>query len=105
MKKFLLGTVGLIAMAGSASAADLGARPYTKAPLPYYSPVYDWSGFYIGGNGGWGSSHNCWDNVTPGGSFVGTEGCHDATGAVAGGQIGYRWQAGGWVFGLEGQGD
>jgi outer membrane immunogenic protein len=33
------------------------------------------------------------------------EGCHDATGGVAGGQIGYRWQAGGWVFGLEAQGD
>ena len=33
------------------------------------------------------------------------EGCHDATGAVAGGQIGYRWQAGAWVFGLEAQGD
>ncbi len=23
--------------------------------------VYDWSGFYIGANGGWGSSHKCWD--------------------------------------------
>jgi outer membrane immunogenic protein len=105
MKKFLLGTVGLIAMAGSASAADLGARPYTKAPPVYVAPVYDWSGFYIGGNGGWGSSRNCWDNVTPSGTFFGREGCHDATGGVAGGQIGYRWQTAGWVFGLEGQGD
>jgi len=33
------------------------------------------------------------------------EGCHDATGAMAGGQIGYRWQAANWVFGLEAQGD
>ena len=33
------------------------------------------------------------------------EGCHDATGGVAGGQIGYRWQSGTWVFGLEAQGD
>ena len=33
------------------------------------------------------------------------EGCHDATGGVAGGQIGYRWQTAAWVFGLEAQGD
>jgi outer membrane immunogenic protein len=33
------------------------------------------------------------------------EGCHDATGGVAGGQIGYRWQSSAWVFGLEAQGD
>ena len=56
MKKFLLGTVGLVALsmaAGSASAADLAARPvYTKAP-PMVAAVYDWSGFYIGINGGW----------------------------------------------------
>lgn len=35
----------------------------------------------------------------------GAVGCHDATGAVAGGQVGYRWQTGAWVLGLEGQGD
>jgi len=39
------------------------------------------------------------------GVFVGAEGCHDATGGVAGGQIGYRWQSAGWVFGVEAQGD
>ena len=33
------------------------------------------------------------------------EGCHDATGGTAGGQLGYRWQAGTWVFGVEGQGN
>ena len=33
------------------------------------------------------------------------EGCHDATGGTIGGQIGYRWQASSWVFGLEAQGD
>ena len=37
--------------------------------------------------------------------MVGAEGSHDATGGVAGGQIGYRWQSGTWVFGLEAQGD
>ena len=61
MKKFLLGTVGLIAlgMAAPATAADLAARPYTKAPPPIVAPIYDWTGFYIGANGGWGQSHSC----------------------------------------------
>ena len=56
MKKLLLGAVGLVAMGISApaSAADLAARPYTKAPPPMVAPVYDWSGFYIGINGGGG---------------------------------------------------
>jgi outer membrane immunogenic protein len=104
MKGFLLATVALAAFAVPAAAADLAARPYTKAP-PMIAALYDWSGFYIGANGGWGSSRNCWDFVTPAGTFVGGEGCHDATGGVAGGQIGYRWQAGTWVFGLEAQGN
>jgi outer membrane immunogenic protein len=106
MKKILLGLAGLIALAAPASAADLAARPYAKAPPPMIAALFDWSGFYIGANGGWGSSHKCWDqNTGLGGVFFATEGCHDATGGVAGGQIGYRWQAGTWVFGLEGQGD
>ena len=110
MKKFLLSTVGFVAlgMAAPASAADLAARPYTKAPPPMVAAIYDWSGFYIGANGGWGSSHKCWDITNfPGAAVVPTfrEGCHDATGGVVGGQIGYRWQSAGWVFGLEAQGD
>src|SRR5712671_4610315 len=92
MRKFLLATVGLVAlgMAAPASAADLAARPYTKAP-PMVAAIYDWSGFYIGANGGWGSSRNCWNDAVDGatGVFFGAEGCHDATGGVAGGQIGY----------------
>jgi outer membrane immunogenic protein len=103
MKKVLLGAVSLIAMATSASAADLAARPYTKAP-PMVAAMYDWSGFYIGANGGGGWSRNHWDVVTPGGLLL-SEGSHDGSGAVAGGQIGYRWQAASWVFGLEAQYD
>ena len=107
MKKFLLATVGLLALgiAAPASAADIA--PYTKAPPPPPPvPIYDWSGFYIGGNGGGGFSHKCWE-VT---NFRGTvapfsEGCHEANGGVVGGQIGYRWETAGWVWGLEAQGD
>ena len=69
--------------------------------------MYDWSGFYIGANGGWGSSRKCWDFIDAGVVVLRAfaEGCHDATGGTAGGQIGYRWQAGTWVFGLEAQGN
>ena len=98
-----LGAVSLAAAVTQANAADLAARPYTKAP-PMIAAVYNWSGFYVGANAGYGSSHKCWDQ-TAGFSPGVAEGCHDATGAVAGGQIGYRWQTGAFVFGLEAQGD
>ena len=105
MNKFLLGAVGFVAMgmaAAPAGAADLAARPYTKAP-PMMAALYDWSGLYIGVNGGWGSSRKCWDAILL--PFIGSEGCHDATGGVAGGQVGYRWQSSAFVFGIEAQGD
>jgi outer membrane immunogenic protein len=106
MKKFLLSTVALVAFAAPAAAADLAARPYTKAPT-MIAAVYDWSGFYIGANGGWGSSRKCYTNTAIAGVAIPAtaEGCHDATGGTAGGQIGYRWQSGAWVFGLEAQGN
>ena len=108
MKKFLLGAVGLVALgfAAPASAADLAARPYTKAPA-MIAAVYDWSGFYVGANGGWGTSHNCYTNTAVLGVAVpaASEGCHDATGGTAGGQVGYRWQSGAFVYGLEAQGN
>src|SRR6266436_1144413 len=100
MNKFLLGTIGLVAlgMTAPASAADLRPRP-APPPPPMVAAIYDWSGFYIGGNGGWGQSRNCVDFVT----FA--DACSERSGGLAGGQLGYRWQAGTWVFGLEGQGD
>lgn len=106
MKKFLLGTVGLLALgiAAPASAADLAARPYTKAPPPMIAPIYDWTGFYIGANGGWGETRNCADFLTAGGLAT-AEGCGSRSGGLFGGQLGYRWQASQWVFGLEAQGD
>jgi outer membrane immunogenic protein len=105
MMRSALGAMSLAAIVTQANAADLAARPYTKAP-PMMAAIYDWSGFYIGINGGGGSAHSCWDLVlpaAPGGSIA--QGCHSATGGTVGGQIGYRWQSANWVFGLEGQGN
>jgi len=91
-------------LATGAQAADLASRPYAKAPVIAPVMAYDWSGFYIGANGGWGSSHYCWNAIAADGTSS-ADGCHDATGAVAGGQLGYRWQSSAWVFGVEAQGD
>ncbi|MGY3341317.1 outer membrane immunogenic protein [Bradyrhizobium sp. USDA 4472] len=115
MKKLTAAAAGTLALtlglAAPANAADLAARPYTKAPAPMVATIYDWSGFYIGINGGGGSAHTCWDFVDTTGAVTGVpgalarEGCHNATGGTVGGQIGYRWQSANWVFGLEGQGN
>ncbi|MCX7306778.1 MAG: outer membrane beta-barrel protein [Afipia sp.] len=108
MKRLPLSFTILAMSVGSAFAADLAARTYTKAPVPVAAAVYDWSGLYIGINGGGAWSRECWTNTsTPGGPTVPAfgEGCHNATGGLVGGQVGYRWQSASWVFGIEGQGD
>jgi outer membrane immunogenic protein len=108
MHRFALIGAGLLSIAGfsgAASAADLPARTYTKAPA-FVAPIYDWSGFYLGLNGGGASSHECYTlTAIPGLVGTASEGCHNATGGVVGGQVGYRWQSAAWVFGIEAQGD
>jgi outer membrane immunogenic protein len=99
--------ISLVAMVAAgftmpALAADFPAIPFAKAP-PMYVALYNWSGFYIGANGGWGGDRKCWGLAIPGATI--DAGCNSASGGVAGGQIGYRWQASNWVFGLEAQGD
>src|SRR5271166_2027087 len=95
MRNLWLATVGLVALgiAAPASAADLAAKPYVKAPPAPVVAIYDWTGFYIGGNGGWAQARACWDLITPTG-LDDALGCRDASGGVAGGQLGYRWQTG-----------
>ena len=101
MRTALAATIGLLALGiAPALAADLPAQTYGKAPA-IVAAIYNWSGFYLGANGGWGENRDCRANAITGVSF----GCHDGAGGVAGGQVGYRWQTAGWVFGLEAQGD
>jgi outer membrane immunogenic protein len=105
LKSFQLATVGLVALvsvAAPASAADMAVK--ARPPAPVIAPIYDWTGFYIGANGGWGQSRNCWDFVDVAGVTF-AEGCRERSGGLIGGQLGYRWQASQWVFGLEAQGD
>jgi outer membrane immunogenic protein len=99
MKRTLFACIGLLAVATSALAADVGRR-YHPPPVPYappaYVPRFIWTGFYLGinGGGGWGSSH--WD--FPGGST----GDFDLSGGLFGVTAGYNISAGPAVFGIEG---
>jgi len=98
MKKIFLSAVAILFTAGAATAADLPARTYTKAPA-YVAPVYNWTGFYIGGfvGGAFGDSASMSDIVVP---FSG--GTRDSS-FFGGGQLGYNYQfASNWVAGLEG---
>jgi len=81
----------LAASSFAASAADL-RTPVYKAPQ-YVAPYYNWSGFYVGAVAGgvWGSSQ-----FSPGGNSF------DVSGFQAGGTLGYNWQAGRMVYGIEG---
>jgi outer membrane immunogenic protein len=106
MKKILVSTTAtaaLLVTSLAAQAADLPQKAYAPPPMAV-AMVYDWTGFYIGANGGYGSSRNCWGFVPAGGGVI-PDGCNNASGGIVGGQAGYRWQAGGFVFGIEGQGD
>jgi outer membrane immunogenic protein len=112
MKKLLLALTAVAAFTGSASAADLGARPYTKAPAPV-APAYSWTGFYIfGGAGGglWNADSNVQSTgvVGPFGGVFGAPGTALTRDQRLGGSgwfgtvgVGYDWQFNGrWVAGV-----
>lgn len=102
MKRFVLaGLVALAAVAtlSAANAADLARRQTMPTKAPLYSAPYNWSGFYLGLNGGYGFGRSTWDSGVAGASSF------DTRGGVVGGTIGYNWQVNQAVFGLEGDGD
>lgn len=112
MKRALLIGAGLVMAAAPALAADL---PVKARPMVPVVTVYNWSGCYIGANGGgkWARTSGSVD-VAPGTGAAGAsaaaslpfDGTTSSTGII-GGQIGCNWQAAGssWVFGLEGDAD
>jgi len=107
MTKFLTLLCALIGFAGSALAADLPPAPPVKAPavyLPPVLPVYNWSGVYVGVNGGWGWGSAKY-TVPAIGIFPGVSGTVNDNGGVVGGTAGANWQTGGFVFGVEGDWD
>jgi outer membrane immunogenic protein len=79
-----------LALTPTAQAADL---PVKAQPAPYYAPPI-WTGFYIGGHvGGAAQRNDIW-----------TESAYSGSSVIAGGQIGYNWQSGNFVYGWEADG-
>lgn len=99
MRRFalaLLTTTGLVGFASVASAADLGPRMTTKAPVVAPVPYFSWTGIYIGGHVGWGWGSKDWTTIPAPGVAS-----HDTDGFIGGGQIGFNYQTGQLVLGLE----
>jgi outer membrane immunogenic protein len=95
----LLPTVSAIACTQLASAADLAVKAPAVAPANAPLPVYNWTGFYVGGNAGGAWSKTDWTFFNGGNSEAFSQ---DASSWIAGGQIGYRYQFGpNWVLGVE----
>ncbi|MBR0775404.1 porin family protein [Bradyrhizobium diazoefficiens] len=102
MKKILLALTAVAAMTGSASAADLAARPYAKAPV-VAAPVANWTGFYIFGGGGggvWAADTGIQSTLT-GAPILGFNQRQGGSGWYGTVGAGYDWQfSGTWVAGL-----
>jgi outer membrane immunogenic protein len=99
MKKILFAVAGLAALAAPATAADLPL----KAPPMVVNPAYNWTGFYVGVNGGygWGTGSQQIIDTNPGGA-IDLFRTGNPSGGFAGGQIGYNWQLGSpFVLGIE----
>jgi outer membrane immunogenic protein len=112
MKKLMVAASILAASAVSASAADLAARPYTKAPAAV-AAAYNWTGWYVGGNVGYGwgentgAGYSSFADVGIGGlaAFMAAGGNVlpglNPSGILGGGQIGYNWQVSpAWIVGI-----
>ncbi len=102
MRRIGFALLASVALIGGAAAADMPVKaPVYKAPV--IAPPYNWTGFYVGGHIG-----GAWSNVdisdptgavfAPLGATIGADG----NGFLGGGQIGFNWQTGHWVFGVQG---
>jgi outer membrane immunogenic protein len=109
-RSLLVSFATLIALtAAPAMAADM--RAPVKAPPPaIVAPAFNWSGFYIGAHVGGAWSDKDWPLTSSNGVFLVFPGfphfgSHDVKGFIAGGQVGFNWQASGsnWVLGVEAQ--
>jgi outer membrane immunogenic protein len=96
MRSFLLAGVSVLALGvASASAADIARRPPPPPAPAVVEPVYNWTGPYVGINGGYG-----WGNSDFSAPF--NSAAFDTSGGLVGGTLGYNYQVNQFVFGLEG---
>jgi outer membrane immunogenic protein len=98
MKNLLLGNMALLALAmSSATGADLRSRPML-AKAPGMAPVFNWSGFYLGVNGGFGWGHSMTEITIVRRDPPASQ---DLNQWLGGGQVGYNWQMQTLVLGVE----
>jgi outer membrane immunogenic protein len=101
MKRSSLLMAGIAALSVlSAPALGADVAPTRPQGAPVYQappPVYDWNGFYLGLSGGYGFGRSSWSDPLAGGD----SGRFDTRGGLLGGQVGYNWQTGRTVIGLE----
>lgn len=98
MHRSIATALALVMSGGVALAADLPMRPaYVPAAPPQF---YNWTGFYIGGNFGGGWAHADSDFSIAGGPAFGQVDNY-LSGILGGGQVGFNWQAGAFVYGIE----
>jgi outer membrane immunogenic protein len=95
LNRFLVAAAFAAALGGSAVAADIPL----KAPMrPVEAAPYNWSGFYVGANAGYSVGNGKLDYSTP---FATLDRSLRTDSWLGGGQAGYNWQSGPWVYGLE----
>lgn len=93
MKRLVLASVAIATLMGAANAADMQRRAAMPTKAVPYVQMYNWTGGYVGINGGYGFGNS---------DFSAAPGSFDTKGGMVGGTVGYNWQAGQTVFGLEG---
>ena len=98
MTRILFAAAFALAAGGPALAADL-PMPVPPAYMPAV-PFYNWTGFYIGVNGGGAFGSSNWTDPT-----LAATGNFSVNGFLIGGTLGANYQMGSWVFGVEGDGD
>jgi outer membrane immunogenic protein len=106
MRGLIVAAAIFAAGATTVQAADLAARPYTKAPTPAVVPITNWTGLYIGGHVGYGWGRTTWTDPAIN-NFFGAPGLeygnYRPDGILGGGQIGINYQIDRLVLGIEGE--
>jgi outer membrane immunogenic protein len=107
MKKLLLASIASIALVAlGAGSSALAADMAVRAPIIPPAPVFSWTGFYVGVQIGGAWAHDNASIENPGIPVaIFLPFTVDMDGVIGGGHIGYNWQVGQWVFGVEGSVD
>src|SRR3954454_2534468 len=95
MRRLLLAFLISTAALTTARAADMPVAKPAPVPVQPVPTAYDWSGFYAGVDGGWASGWSHWSDPIAGSSRT------RSSGGLLGGHMGYNWQRGSVVFGVE----